>query len=412
MGEYKVKKNKKKKRNRIIAVFIFLLLMAYFILQYNLVNNSRIEQVEAMEGYINDSYITNGIVLREEVVLSGSFQGEVDFIVEEGQRVSSGDKIADVYPTAADIDNVAILNSSIILKEELLDVNNNKNPGSSEISMSYRNLMDNIIELANMQNTNGFSSVDEEIIDISVDMNKLYLATNEIDDLSNVISLVDSSIVSLSASISPITTSLYSTTSGYFIKSTDGYENIATFENFSNFSKEEGQNIISKAVEHSPSDAEYGKIVTDYRWYVAAYIPKEIYDELNENESIDISIDNNDSILNCKINTLEKKDDEYLIILEASEDAQNAEIERIVDLEIIFRRYEGIKIPKEALRVIDGNLGVYVNFSEIAEFKNITPIYEDENYFILPIEGDENNEVKLYDDIIINGRNLYDGKYI
>ena len=44
--------------------------------------------------------------------------------------------------------------------------------------------------------------------------------------------------------------------------------------------------------------------------------------------------------------------------------------------------------------------------------KKIKPVYQDENYVILPIENDAENQVELYDDIIVKGVNLYDGKYL
>ena len=57
-------------------------------------------------------------------------------------------------------------------------------------------------------------------------------------------------------------------------------------------------------------------------------------------------------------------------------------------------------------------MGVYVNFSNIAQFKKINPIFEDSNYVVVPSTTSDDNQVKLYDSIIVKGRNLYDGKYL
>ena len=57
-------------------------------------------------------------------------------------------------------------------------------------------------------------------------------------------------------------------------------------------------------------------------------------------------------------------------------------------------------------------MGVYVNFSNVVYFKKIAPVFEDENYVIVPKKTDENNQVKMYDSIIVKGRNLYNGKYL
>ncbi len=391
MSDFKKKRIKRKKRNRIIAIIFAFFLIAYIILQYSIVQNSKIETIEAMEGYINDSYITSGIVLREETVLKADFVGEIDFIVNEGQRVSSGERVADVYPNVVDINNVSKLNSAIDLKAELEAVSENQTPSSSELSIAYRNLMDNVVELSELQSSNMYSNISNEIIDVSVNMNKLYMATDEITDLSPALTSVSNEISNLTNNISPISQSLYATVAGYFIESTDGYETVASVENFLSMELQQGKDLISKSTEHTPSENEYGKIVTDYRWYIAAYVPSEVFQRLSVGEKISVSIGNNEEIQTCVITNLEKKGDEYILILESMEDAQNAEIERIVDLEIVFTQYSGVKIPKDALRLIDGQLGVYINDSEIAKFKKIDPIYENEDYFILPLDPEENN---------------------
>ena len=85
---------------------------------------------------------------------------------------------------------------------------------------------------------------------------------------------------------------------------------------------------------------------------------------------------------------------------------------RVTDCEILFKQYTGIKIPKSAIHFVDEQMGVYVNFSNVVYFKKISPVYEDENYVIVPKKTDENNQVEMYDSIIVKGRNLYDGKYL
>ena len=101
-----------------------------------------------------------------------------------------------------------------------------------------------------------------------------------------------------------------------------------------------------------------------------------------------------------------------LIVLKSTTMNKQAAASRIVDGEILFSQYRGIKIPKSAIRIVDGEMGVYVKFSKLVIFKKVNPVYQDENYVILPLNVEEGNEVELYDDIIVKGVNLYDGKYL
>ena len=63
---------------------------------------------------------------------------------------------------------------------------------------------------------------------------------------------------------------------------------------------------------------------------------------------------------------------------------------------------------------MDGQRGVYVKYGNLQRFLKITTLYENENYILVPADGavGSNNEVRLYDEIIVEGTNLRDGRLI
>ena len=82
--------------------------------------------------------------------------------------------------------------------------------------------------------------------------------------------------------------------------------------------------------------------------------------------------------------------------------------------QIDIKTFEGIRIDKEALHIVDGSRGVYVKYGNLQRFLKITILYEDENYILIPDDGavGTDNEVRLYDEIIVQGTNLQDGKLL
>ena len=82
--------------------------------------------------------------------------------------------------------------------------------------------------------------------------------------------------------------------------------------------------------------------------------------------------------------------------------------------QIDIKTYEGIRISKEALHIVGGNRGVYVKYGNLQRFLKITILYEDENYILIPADGaiGTDNEVRLYDEVIVQGTNLQDGKLL
>lgn len=82
--------------------------------------------------------------------------------------------------------------------------------------------------------------------------------------------------------------------------------------------------------------------------------------------------------------------------------------------QIDLKTYEGIRIDKAALHIVDGQRGVYVKYGNLQRFLKIETLYEDENYILIPITASwaPIMEVRLYDEIIVQGTNLQDGKLL
>ena len=80
--------------------------------------------------------------------------------------------------------------------------------------------------------------------------------------------------------------------------------------------------------------------------------------------------------------------------------------------QIDLHTYSGIRIDSRALHIVDGNNGVYVKVGNLQRFRKITILYQNEDYILVPADGalGTDNEVRLYDEIIVEGTNLQDGK--
>ena len=59
--------------------------------------------------------------------------------------------------------------------------------------------------------------------------------------------------------------------------------------------------------------------------------------------------------------------------------------------------------------------GVYVKYGQEMQFKLVDIIYENEEYFVSEnkeTELDRSKYVRVYDDVIVKGSDLYDGKQL
>ena len=85
---------------------------------------------------------------------------------------------------------------------------------------------------------------------------------------------------------------------------------------------------------------------------------------------------------------------------------------RTGNIAIVKDEYEGIRVPSTALRVVDSVTGVYVVSGMEAKFVAIDIIHSTEDYSICAPNTSDSSKLRLYDEIIVKGKNLYDGKII
>ncbi len=403
--------SKSKKKNWI--PFIALFLAVYIFLQMYLVNANGVDTVRAAEGYINDSIISQGIVCREEKVLTDNSGGVVDYIMDNGERASKGNMLAQTYPAYSDVEKITYLRNRQQTLDDIKTAAGYTDGGVLDISTTRKQLTAQLSGLSQLGSLKEYDNVLDSLTRITLSLNKIGVATGRITDFSAAQAQLESEINTTKAAISAPVNTLYSPYAGYFIQSVDGYEDIATVENFETLTYEQGMEIISSSADYSRNSGEYGKIITHYRWSLVTYVDSALAENIYEGRTLNISLDiNNNDFKKATVEKVIDLGDKTMVVLECTVMDQQTAVTRVTDCEILFKQYTGIKIPKSAIHFVDGQMGVYVNFSNVVYFRKISPIFEDDNYVIVPKTKSENNQVELYDSIIVKGRNLYDGKYL
>lgn len=202
--------------------------------------------------------------------------------------------------------------------------------------------------------------------------------------------------------------------SGVFSNYTDGYENIIDFDKAEETSVKEFKSALS-AVDKSKDVADnVGKLVTSYTWYIQTLVSTDTVKNLENGDYVNIVL-KDDSSKEFKAEIVSGADvslgqKETLLVLKLNEmDADIAKL-RKAEIEIRRNKYEGIKIPSEALHVVDGKKGVYVLIASQIKFREVNIIYSDDDYVLAEYDESNTNSLHLYDKIITQGKDLKDGK--
>ena len=158
-----------------------------------------------------------------------------------------------------------------------------------------------------------------------------------------------------------------------------------------------------------------GKIVSDYEWYIAAEVS--INESLNYKEGDSLTIYTSVKsypklpVTVSKINISESESS--AVVLFACND-MNSELAsmRTGPMTVVKKEYSGLKVPKSALRVVDSKRGVYVLTGMQVKFVEVNVLFADGEYIICEKQTSDDTVLRLYDEVIVKGKNLYDGKII
>ena len=79
---------------------------------------------------------------------------------------------------------------------------------------------------------------------------------------------------------------------------------------------------------------------------------------------------------------------------------------------LVSKTYEGLRIPRKSLRVVDGQTGVYVLSGITLKFVKVEVIFSEDDYIICSQEKSNDSVLRLYDEVVVKGKRLYDGKIV
>lgn len=354
-------------------------------------------------------YDTTGFVIRNETVINESVGGVLSFEVSDGGRVSKGGTVARVYSSSQEADNrikAEELDKRIATLEKIQVYNDVNAADLSTVNHKIGEALGKVI--AATQNGKVDST---EYYDILLEnMARRQIITGQATDFNGLLSSLkaerDALVSSGSASdkvVSPV--------SGYVIYTVDGYENAINTDSLDTLSAD----TLSGLRKETVSDTAVCKIVGDYEWYIAATVS--FAESLNLKQDGKVTLRTGlQSVpeLTATVKYINKQAVGDKAVAVFSCDSMNNELAQIrnIDITVVVEEHSGLKVDNRAIRIVDGQKGVYVLLASQVKFIPVEVIWSGENYSIVKQEATEKRVLRIYDEIIVKGKSLYDGKII
>ena len=404
-----MKKKAKKLTAQAVIFLLAALALCYIGVQGFIIWHNPYETVLAESSTLSDSVTCRGAMGMSEtdVVYDGS--GVLNYLLENGSRVSAGTVVAQAFSTYEEARNSAYL-SRIEEKLSILE-KSDVTAEETDVSLLYKQLRNASNEVLDILASGDLSDLRSVRDTLELAANKVKHAAGNDDDFSARKAVLEEQKAALSVlPLSEVT----APSAGYFVAADESAKRLYTTEELRAMTP---QQLADAVAQESPqNDANVaGKVISDYQWYFFASVDTSI-EKFVEGTSVQISFpDSGTESYPATIVSVEINEDNTLAKVELVCDYTSGDVLSLEHTEavITFKTYEGLKIPKTAIRIVDDQRGVYVKNGNIALFRVVTPIYENVTDILVPVETESGvNEVKLYDSVIVSGRVLYDGKIV
>lgn len=350
------------------------------------------------------------LIRRETVLTSPYSDGAMRYLLEDGELASLGENTACIYPTedAATLARISEIEGEISLLESALkksQASENILNVSESLSKVYAELMQNI----SVTDYNSAADMSEEFRRLLIRCDAYRGQDNDVEsaiatmtaELSRLFSLCGNTLADITAPCA-----------GYYFRYCDGYENIFNDELIDNFSSE----TFYTALDSTPSTPQeaVGKIVEGSQWYIAVNIDKHSGTGYTVGEEYNISFENNNGtivpmILESAVD--DEKNGGWLLLFSTRTMPQNFSYQRVQSVRIEKELLSGYRIPMSAVRSYRGMTGVYTLSGGLVSFRRIDIIYQNNDYCIVAEHSEvEDNRTPTYRVLGFNS-NGYIGEY-
>lgn len=373
-----------------------------------------------------------GYVMRSEQVLKSTESGVAYYFADEGEKVSKNSVVASIYES----ENLADTQSLIEEIERKINVLENsaidKNNIIIDISKIDQQISENLVGIKSNAVKGDFRSSAQNGDELLTILNKRQILSKQTDGFDEKIAQLENEKTNLSHSLTGLKTTVTTSSGGYFSAAVDGYETIFSVDKLKNMTVDSFEQMRSEMPDEALKSDNVGKIITDFRWYILCQVDKSSCTELEEGKIYEMvfphsSYERIQFTLERKLSQTDRAT--VVLVFSTLSEPESFDFTRRQELQIIKKSHSGLKIPKSSLRILDSQEGVYVLRGSEIVFKRIERIFESEGYYLVnpiaPENRDENKEkaaqglidttysyLALYDAVITDGKELYDGKVV
>ena len=379
--------------------------------------------VSAIEYEAGAGSYTTGYVVRDETIVHSHYE-ITTLVVSEGERVSAGQPLATGYRNTDAQDRQARIQD---LENQLKQLEyaasySGDAAGQAQLDNEIQSQLQSMSQHVARRDMNA-------AVDRSAALKGLILRRTSSEDDNAVISqrILDlrTQLEGLQNEASADTRTVGAGLSGYFSGNVDGFETVLTTESLDTLTVEQLNELTP---EETPNTA-LGKLITDSTWYYVTRVPSELVQDVRVGRRIPVTFSS--VFYDALQMTVERigadEDGESLLVLSSDLYMQDVTLLREQSADVVFTSYSGLRVPKEAIRVMTRSqifpgveaspdeeklVGVFILEGRTASWKTVVPLHDNGETYVVALDKSSTNNLWPGDEIIVNAPDLYHGKVV
>ena len=389
---------------------LFLLAAAYIIVQLYVILGREYKTEIAVLYTMADSVELPGFVMFDAINVPG--EGNLGYLVEDGERVSEGAVIAEKYTD----------DSQSAAREQLIRLQNNidlltksQNSAGSDLTLLTTQTKTALYNLLDQLDTASYSGMQDAESEFLLAQNRLQISTGQTSGFQSTIAELEAERDTVAAQLEGLET-ITAEENGYFISAVSAMPLDLEEQTLADATPAQIQELLDQGVPAITASLA-GRIVEGFSWRFYTVCDQDTAERFDGVTNVRISIPGKEETpLDATVSSVELDEESGLAKIVIECQTINSDVLRLGQetAKIDLQTYQGLRIDKDALHIVDGEKGVYVKYGDLQRFRKIQILYEDDTYMLVPSDGSVggDSEVRLYDEVIVEGSNLQDGGLI
>lgn len=413
-GSEKVnKKPLRIKKDVAVMVVVLLIIAVYIIWQCFNATHIDVKTVTAVNSTVYQTIDTTALVIRDEHIINNDAASVTVACVEDGGKVKAGGNIAMEFSSAEAAQSYSRLTD---LQEQLdyyIDLESKSAGTATDVASIDKDIVNDVNEYIRQAQSFTAGSLDSSSLNLNDKLTRRQIIIGEEIDFSSVKAQLQEEINSINSGSCSPTGYVKTDESGIFSSYTDGCESLFDYDGVKSINTETFDSYMNSVTSAKKNDG-LGKLITNYEWYFCCKVTAEDIKNIEDGDVLDVALKDSDEVIKCTVEsgaTVDLGVKESVLVLRCSQMNGAISSMRTENIEIRYNEFKGFKLPSSAIHINeDGEKVVYALIANQVCERQGKIIYSTKDYAVFAYDPEDSGGMRLYDQIIIQGKDLYDGK--